>query len=255
MMVNASPDVLVHQLVGAVFLPPLNLLLLAVLGLWLGRSAWPKLGRCLLVVSLTAIYLLATPACSLWLNGLLEREAPISAAALNGVDAIVVLGGGKRPAPEYGGDEPAADTLVRLRYAAHLARLSGKPVLVSGGAPNGGTPEGQVMAASLHADFGVTARWVEEGSDTTADNARLSTKLLRRDGVNRIALVSQGWHLARAVPAFAAQGMQVVPAPTGFVRYEITGARLWVPQGRAMQECYSALRELIGIGYYALRHH
>jgi len=255
MSVNASPDVLVHQLVGAVFLPPLSLLLMAVLGLLLIRRGWVKFGRTLLLGGLALIYLCATPACSLWLNGLLERYPPLSSAALAQAEAIVVLGGGKRPGPEYGSDEPAADTLIRLRYAAHLARASGKPVLVSGGAPNGGTPEGQVMAKSLHDDFGITPRWVEDGSDTTADNARLSAELLRRDGLRRIALVSQGWHLARAVPAFVAQGLAVVPAPTGYVRYEISGARLWVPQGRAMQECHSALRELIGIGYYALRHH
>ncbi|MDN0076270.1 YdcF family protein [Crenobacter sp. SG2303] len=201
------------------------------------------------------IYLFTTPAVSLWLNGLLERYPPLPVAKLADVDAIVVLGGGKKVAPEYGDDEPVADTLIRLRYAAHLARVSGKPVLVSGGAPNGGTPEGRVMAESLHSDFGIRPRWIEEGADTTADNARLSAELLRRDGVRRIALVSQSWHLARAVPAFAAQGLAVTPAPTGYVRYEISGARLWVPQGRAMQECHSALRELIGIGYYALRHH
>ena len=48
--------------------------------------------------------------------------------------AVVILGGGvRRNAPEYGGDTLATLTLERVRYGARVARLTGLPVLVSGG--------------------------------------------------------------------------------------------------------------------------
>ena len=53
--------------------------------------------------------------------------------------AIVILGGGvRRHAAEYGGDTLGQLTLERVRYGARVARLTGLPVLVSGGSVFGG---------------------------------------------------------------------------------------------------------------------
>lgn len=252
MNATLGPGVLVHQLLGAFLLPPLNVILLLLLGLWLGRRH-PRTGGLLLTLSLALLYALSTPKMAMWLSQSLERYPVVTPAQVRATGAIVVLGGGKKPAPEYGRNEPSADTLMRLRYAVHLARHSGRPVLVSGGAPLGGEPEGRVMARTLAEDYGVKPRWVEQGSDTTFDNARLSAQLLKADGVHSITLVSQGWHLARAVPLFEAQGLTVLPAPTGFVRYDGGGLIWYLPSGRAMQETHGALREWVGRLYYAGR--
>ncbi|WP_029770703.1 YdcF family protein [Pseudogulbenkiania sp. MAI-1] len=252
MNATLGPGVLVHQLLGAFLLPPLNVILLLLLGLWL-RRRHRFAGGLLLTLSLVLLYALATPRMAMWLSGSLERFPVVSPAEVRATGAIVVLGGGKKPAPEYGRNEPSADTLMRLRYAAHLARRSGRPLLVSGGAPLGGEPEGVVMARTLAEDYGVPPRWVEQGSDTTLDNARLSAQLLRADGVRSITLVSQGWHLSRAVPMFEQQGLTVLPAPTGFVRYDGSGPIWYLPSGRAMQETHAALREWVGRLYYAGR--
>ena len=46
----------------------------------------------------------------------------------------MILGGGlRRSAPEYGGDTLGRLTLERLRYGAMLAKRTGLPVMVSGG--------------------------------------------------------------------------------------------------------------------------
>jgi uncharacterized SAM-binding protein YcdF (DUF218 family) len=252
MNATLGPGVLAHQLLGAFFLPPLNVILLLLLALWLRRHH-PRAGGLVLTLSLALLYALSTPKMAMWLNQSLERYPVVTPVEVRATGAIVVLGGGKKPAPEYGRNEPSADTLMRLRYAAHLARHSGRPLLVSGGAPLGGEPEGRVMARTLAEDYGVKPRWVEEGSDTTFDNARLSARLLRADGVHSITLVSQGWHLARAVPLFEEQGLVVLPAPTGFVRYDGGGLIWYLPSGRAMQETHAALREWVGRLYYAGR--
>ncbi|WP_233201138.1 YdcF family protein [Chromobacterium alticapitis] len=247
-----SPTVLWHQLLGSILLAPLLYLLpIALGGLLLRRM--PRLGGVLLTAGVALGYLLSIPFTAIWLAGQLERYPAIDAAQARQVQAIVVLGGGKKPAPEYGRDEPSADTLARLRYGAYLAKHSGKPLLVSGGAPLGGEAEAEVMARALSEDYGLAPRWVESRSNTTLENAKFSAELLRQAGISRIALVSQGWHLARAVPFFERQGLSVLPAPTGFIRYSGGGVFWWIPNGRSMQECHSLLREYLGSLYYRLR--
>ncbi|KZE27270.1 YdcF family protein [Crenobacter luteus] len=245
-----SPLVLANQLAGALFLPPL-LWGWPLLGAWLARRLrCPRLSRLCVGVAILGLYLSSTPRAAMWLAEGLERDPPVSREALASVDAIVVLGGGKRDAPEYGAETVNLDTLSRLRYAAWLAGLSGKPLLVTGGAPRGGEPEAELMAGALESEFGRRVRWRESASRTTAENARFSATILRGAGVRRIALVSQAWHLRRAAGAFRVEGLEVVPAPTGFIRYEGPAALWWLPQGRAMQEVHSLAREYLGMLYY-----
>lgn len=241
-----------HQLLGAILLPPLIYLLPLLLALAC-RHRWPAAARLLLAGSLLLAWLLSLPVTAITLNGWLERYPPATLQQVSQTQAIVVLSGGKRPAPEYAASVLSADTAGRLRYAAWLARRTGLPLLLTGGAPLGGEPEARVMARVLREDYGLQPRWVEASSDTTLDSARLSAALLKPTGVGRITLVTQAWHLRRAVPFFAAQGLQVLPAPTGFTRYDASGALLWIPQGRAMQETHQALRELLGMLYYTIR--
>lgn len=248
-----SPEVLIHQLVGAFFLPPVLFFWLFLIGWQARRRGRAGLGRLLALSGILLIYLFSTPQMALWLNAPLEPAQPISSEELHGVNAIVVLGGGKHPAPEYGGETLSLDSLSRLRYGAWLARSSGKPLLVTGGAPLGGEPEAEIMRRILSSDYGLAAKWVETASNTTLENARLSAPLLRSAGVRRIALVSQAWHLRRAAGFFRAQGLTVYPAATGFIRYDGPHWTWWLPQGRAMQECHSALREDVGLLFYAAR--
>ncbi|MEO9383954.1 YdcF family protein [Chromobacterium phragmitis] len=248
----ASLTVVSHALLGALLLPPLLNLLPIVAGAAVIRR-WPRAGRLLLAFGVTLTYLLSIPQTAIWLAQGVERYPTIRPADLSSVDAIVVLGGGKRQASEYEAIVPGDDSLARLRYGAYLARHSHKPLLVTGGAPLGGVPEGEVMARTLQQDYGLTARWVESRSSTTLENAQLSAPMLKAAGATRIALVSQGWHLARAVPFFQRQGLQVLPAPTGLIRYEGPAFMRYVPSGGAMRNCHVLLREYIGLLYYRLR--
>lgn len=252
MIATISPEVLVHQLFGVFLLPPLNMIILLVVA-WCVLRRYPGASRWLIAVAAIGLYGMALPKTAMWLNSGLERYPPVELSQLKQVDAIVVLGAGKKPAPEYGRAEPSSDALIRLRYAAYLARYSGKPILVTGGSPVGGVPEAVVMARTLADDYGLQARWQEDKSNTTLENAIFSAKMLKADHVTRVALVTQSWHMRRAVPFFTAQGLQVVPAPTGFVRYDGPGVMYFFPQARAMQESYSAMREYIGLFFYGVR--
>ncbi|WP_432720879.1 YdcF family protein [Jeongeupia wiesaeckerbachi] len=238
--------------ISTLLLPPTNGLILILIGLCcLRRRPW--LGRSLVGAGLLSIYALSTPLVANALMRTLE-PAPVSAKALAESDAIVCLGGGKRfgAYDEPGGEAVNNATLVRLRYCARLARQSGLPVLVSGGAPVGGVPEARLMAAALHDDFGVTARWVEAGSDDTADNARLSAQMLLPQ-YRRIALVSQAWHLPRAAQAYRTAGFDVRPAGTDYANREPFSVLSLLPKDRALYASSVAMRELVGLLWYNIR--
>lgn len=236
------------KILAALLLPPAGLLLPAFLGLWLigrERGKLRSLGVMLLSVSLTALFALSLPAVGKRLLASLETLPPLSAQQLADGQAIVVLGNGLYPqAPEYGGDTVNAHTLERLRYAARLARNSRLPVLVSGGAPEGGTPEAQAMREVLTQDFKVAVKWTESTSRDTAENARHSAVALKAAGISRIVLVSHGWHLPRAVPLFAAQGMTVIPAPLGFSTPAGDPLLDWLPRDFRLSRI--ALHEYLG---------
>lgn len=244
---------LVTNAVAAFLVPPGSLLLLAAFG-GLTAIRRPRLGRSLVALSLIGLYVLSTPFLADELRRTLE-PAPGNPLADDSGQVIVVLGGGTYfSAPEYGRDTVSSATLVRLRYAAYLQRKLGRPLLVTSGAPQGNAAsEAEQMKQALEADFRVPVRWTEQASNNTLENARLSYRLLDAEGVNRIYLVTQAWHMSRALLAFQRAGFNVIPAPTGYTtRYALT-ALDFLPHASALSHSRDFFHEWIGIGWYHLR--
>jgi uncharacterized SAM-binding protein YcdF (DUF218 family) len=175
--------------------------------------------------------------------------------------AIVILAAGRRPfAYEYG-DEFAnqaldALSLERTRYGAFVARKTGLPILVSGGAPlPKAVPVAMLMAQTLQIDYGIRAKWIEDQSANTAENASLSSTLLRGAGVARIMLVTHAWHMKRAVDSFSANGLSVTPAPTAF--YLPGSGTLWdlvTPSIGTLRMSGYAIHEIVGSLWYRARY-
>ncbi len=242
------------NLISAFLLPPLNLLLAALLGLLLART-YPRLGRTLLLSSLALLWLCSTPYFAEGTLRLLEGPPKAVDAQAQPADAIVVLGGGTYfRAPEYGTDTVSAATLVRLRYAARLQRETDKPVLVTGGKPLGNDlSEAQQMKSVLEQEFNVSVRWVEDASDNTLESARYSHQLLQQAGIKRIYLITHAWHIPRAARAFQAAGFEVVPAPTGFTTRYRTDLLSFLPSAGGLYDSKIFLHELIGLLWYRLK--
>ena len=245
---------LATNLVAAALLPPLALVILLATGLTVRRRL-PRLGASLILLATIALYVLSTP----WVGGLLQKtleiSRPVTPNDLKAADAIVVLGGGRRlDASEYGGDTLNSISLERLRYAAFLHRASGLPILVTGGKPGGGTlPEGRIMQHVLISEYGTSPRWIEDAALTTWDNARLSAPLLQKQGIRRIVLVTHAWHLRRAVPLFEAQGLSVIPAGIQFSSTRLDLPLDVLPTPGGLRDSTFALHEWLGILWYKLR--
>jgi len=258
-----------NSLFSVLVLPPAGPLVLAAFGWWLSRrrgKTGARAGRSLLGIGLAAAWLLSTPAVAQALIGWVESFAPepltteALARELRGSappGAIVVLGGGARhnerewPQPDW----PNPRTLERLAFGALLARASGLPILVSGGKPpRRETSEAALMARTLSDSFGLAPRWLDEQSRDTAGNAAESARLLAADGVARIVLVTQAYHMPRALAAFRAAGLDPIAAPHGFAGgLRIESWHAFLPSAGATGLSWLATHEAVGAVWYRIR--
>jgi uncharacterized SAM-binding protein YcdF (DUF218 family) len=244
----------ITNLVSAFLLPPLSLLLMAGLGLWLWQK-YPVIARVLLTLAFALLWLLSTPYFAEALLHELEGEPYVTDTKKPLADAIVVLGGGTYfHSPEYAGDTVGNETLERLRYAAKLHRETVLPILTTGGKPLGNSlSEGQQMKQVLEQEFNVPVRWVEGESDNTLQNAQLSYSVLKGENIRRIYLVTHAWHMPRAVQVFQNAGFRVIPAPTAYTTRYQTDLLDFIPNAKALRDSRIFFHELIGMLWYQLK--
>ena len=236
---------LAKLLVKAIVLPPTGPLALGLLGLAISRRA-PRTGRTLAWIGFGSLLLLCMPLVAWLLTKPFDRP-PFASADAVGAQGIVILGGGtRRDAPEYGGDTLGRLTLERVRYGARVAKMTQLPVLVTGGTLQGAQDsEARLMQESLASEFGVPVRWSEGRSRNTHENARFSARMLKKDGVTRVVLVAHAIDMPRAIAEFNDAGITAVPAATGLPS---RGSIEWwdlLPSVPALQASRDALYELL----------
>lgn len=177
---------------------------------WYG---YKRTGLTLIAGIIVSLYLVCTPLMTRTLLQLLGEYPPLLQADRltdQGYQAIVVLSGGFYQGLEMNSQPQAGGySLTRLRYAAHLARTSQLPILISG-------VEAPAMASTLIQDFGLEARWQESLSEDTDQNARFTAEMLGKLGLKKIVLVTDVWHMGRSQMAFAHYGVHALAAPTDF---------------------------------------
>jgi uncharacterized SAM-binding protein YcdF (DUF218 family) len=240
--------VILKSLLRTLVLPPSGLLLAAFAGIWLARAGRSqharRAGWTLLVAAVGSLWLLSMPVVSSVLSKAAQRTPVFDLARPTQAQAIVILAGGnaRDAAPEYGG-EPAAGggLLERIAYGAFLAHRTSLPVLVTGTAT-----EAQAMRVTLMRDFGVQARWVENQSRDTFDNAQLSVQILRAAGITRVLLVTDATHEWRASAEFESAGLAVVSAPVHVWTPPRRNLSSFLPHSSALLESTEAIYELLG---------
>lgn len=172
--------------------------------------------------------------------------------------ALVVIGGGTENATEYLTPMTVnSRTLLRIRYAAKLARQQGLPILVSGGSvvDTEYLSEAVLMADVLEQEFKTPVAWLETQSRNTAENAQFSRHVLQSFAVNKIVLVTQAYHMPRAVSEFRKAGFVVLPAPTAY----IGGYSEWtifdfLPSATALTNSFLLAHENLGMLWYRIRY-
>ncbi len=166
------------------------------------------------------IWLFAMPVTSrqlIW--GLEERSAALTPAVIPRADAVVVLGGGLRPAlaPRQGVE--VAEGGDRLLTGVRLLRQGKAPLLLTSGGKVSFTgadpapPEAET-ARSLAIELGVPAKRIllNPGSRTTAEEAEAIDALGRQRGWKRLLLVTSAFHMPRSLASFRRHtSLEVVP--------------------------------------------
>lgn len=250
-------------------LPPVALFVLAAIGLAVSLR-WPRTGRWLIGLAAATGVLLSLPVVSgrlmAWVEAPFaaldpaparlpaERMARWRQKPDEAPQAIVLLGGGSSAdgADSRAPNRLTAQSLERVLQVRRLARMTGLPILISGGvAPGGGAAEANLMRQVLEDDLGQPARWLELRSRDTAENARFSRDILLPQGLKRILLVTHGYHMQRARLSFEREGFVVIPAPHTFQAgpFALNAISL-TPTMDAMNVSRTAVREMIGLLWY-----
>jgi uncharacterized SAM-binding protein YcdF (DUF218 family) len=124
-----------------------------------------------------------------------------------GADAVVVLG-----AQVLGPRRPAPAVRRRVLHGVSVLVEHGAPWLVlAGGVGEAGVSEASVMAA-LAGDLGVPGERLilEEASRSTLDQAAAVARMARERGWRRVIVVSDRYHLPRALFLFRRMGLEAV---------------------------------------------
>ena len=276
-------------LITALLMPLAMFPLLGLLGLTMVASRKP-IGWLLCFGALVSLWLLSCQGVAVWLaKTALPQYPPATVLQLktSQIQAIVILGGGIYPeAPEYGAAQPSRFTTERLRYGIHLARQSGLPVAFTGGVgwaagtaqgtaagtaqgtaagiaadiaagtaagTAAGMTEAQTVERAAKDDFGFTLRWVENQSRDTHENATLTAQLLKRDGIDRVAVVTDALHMPRAMLEFGRTGLTTLAAPTGYILPTKSPILQWLPSAEGITDSTRLLHELLGLQVARLR--
>lgn len=226
----------------------------------LAGLGWKKVAWGVAIVAVLETAVLCLPPVGDLLIEPLQSEARAAAAKAPACcyEAIVVLGGGVKPAvypwqpaPDLG---PAAD---RVWLAAKLYHKGVAPrIIVSGGSilnEYGGVPASSSEAAAMTeflTDLGVPASAIvsETQSINTRDNIQRVRELVQDKPV---ALVTSAYHMPRAMQLAARAGLNAMAFPTD---WEATWpARAywdnWMPTGAAQGASATAIWEYLALAF------
>jgi uncharacterized SAM-binding protein YcdF (DUF218 family) len=251
--------------------PMVWVLVLLVLGLVLTRKSRRRdpqprgslrLGRLPLLIG---VVLLATLSSRPIANGLtypLESQyRPPPAEALDGLDVVVVLGGGLYPS---GGLRQEAElgrhTYPRFYHGVHIFRDHHAGLLAfCGGPPRPGTESEAQIMKTMAMRLGIPEDKIlaETTSRTTFENVANLARLLPAGQGRRLGLVTSATHMWRSYRTLASQFPHdtIVPSPVHYT-YDPIGWRpdTFVLSAGNLEQSTLALHEWVGLLWYDLRH-
>ncbi|WP_192496467.1 YdcF family protein [Chlorobium phaeovibrioides] len=245
------------KLVGMVVSPLGTSLLLGgvamVLVFFVRSSFWRRVGAVAGGGALVWLWFWSMPMMSDALRGRIEAMAgPRSIEKVSASGVVVVLGGGvdgpRIPFRYYPDLGSASD---RVWHAARLYRAGKcRQIVLSGGVMPGGDGSEAVAMQCFLLDLGVPKQAIvlEEASENTIGNARLTRERLKTEGVDRIILVTSALHMPRARRIFERAGFEVIAAPADFEVVDRPFDFLCVfPDAKALNGSSRAMKELVGL--------
>ncbi|MBK1646798.1 hypothetical protein CKO25_19580 [Thiocapsa imhoffii] len=240
------------SLVATLFMPFPLLLGLLTLGFILLAIGRRRLGRGVVVVAFSCLLLASwRPVADAVLAPLEDRHPPLlDPSGLEGVAAVVVLGGGWWPDARWPiSAQLSESSAVRLFEGVRVLRFFPDALLVVSGASRSGdlAPVALGYAEAARA-LGVSPERILV-LDTPVDTAGEAYAMRDALGAEpRLVLVTSASHMPRAVRHFRAVGLDPIPAPTHHRAARASGARLrdWIPSADELRKTETAWYEFLG---------
>ncbi|MEY3869018.1 MAG: hypothetical protein RLZZ338_2909 [Cyanobacteriota bacterium] len=227
---------------------------------------YPKWSAISLIGALTILLLASNGWISQELARSLEWQYLLTGEVPN-AEAIVVLGGGIKPASYPRQWIEVNEAGDRVIYGAKLYREGKAPWLIlSGGRidwKDGGNSEAADMA-ELAQTMGVPSSAIiqEQKSFNTYSNAVNVRKILESKGIKgNILLVTSALHMPRSILIFENQKISTIPAATDFfvTQQDLEDSQNWqmfllnlVPSAKSLDMTTKALKEYVGLIVYHL---
>ncbi len=219
-------------------------------------------GKVLLAATIVVIYLLSIePVKDKLVQPLEMRYLPITRAQLEELDCYVILGGGIYDnAPKslsFATGSPSKAALSRVIEGVRLYKRYPKKIIITGGIVyNGKKSEGSVYK-ELMVDLGVPGSdiIIEGRSKTTEENAKFTKGVMGKNGYKKAALITSATHMKRSKYIFEKYGVEVVPAPTGYISgyKDSYGMDSYFPDANNFVDIRSAVWEYIGLIFYKIK--
>ena len=227
------------------------------------KGAAAKWGKRWLTLLAVLYWILSTPLCSNTLEAILSHgyDTQASPVQVEGVEAIIVLGGGSSTLRSDGQEMDALSNpgILRVWEGARLYENLDQPwVIVSGGMNERAgalTPE-SIPMRDLMLDLGVPAERIllESSSQNTYEQALRLRSLLDTHGIENFVLVTSPTHMRRAMATFIGRGFNPIPSSSqqhsaGFLADHL----VFLPDSDALEASRLAMREGMALVYYGLR--
>ena len=239
-----------------IFVLPLGWVVTFLLVALIWKKRWP------VIVALVLLYVTSLPYVGNRLFAALESRYPhLSLDQVEKADAIVPLGGIFGPQPGCPSCLPnLGEANERLEGGIALWQRKKAPFLVFTGGRVPWATQVEVEGASskrLAEARGVPADKIlvtgEVGN--TDDEAHAVAAMMRERGWSKIILVTSAWHMPRSARLFRKAGVDFVPFPVDYqtdVQSRLTVLD-FLPRADGLVKTETAVRELYGMLFYALR--
>nr|NIS80641.1 hypothetical protein [Anaerolineales bacterium] len=221
-----------------------------------------KWGRRWLTVLVIFYWILSTPLFALALEAALSYgyNPIVSTEALDGVDALVILGGGSNT--YRAGDQEVnalseASVLRALEGTRLYSQMEEPWVIVSGGINERAgmlTPESEPMRDQLvRAGVPLERILLESTSSNTYEQSLNLGPILKAHGIDRFVLVTSPTHMRRSLATFKAQGL--IPTPSTSAQHQegfLDAHNPVLPNHDALHASRLAMREIMALVFYQL---
>ena len=230
--------------------------------------------RWALPLSITGWLVIALPAMPVVSDALLrqleDQAAALTPKSIPKADAVLVLGGGIRPAPTKGLGVEVNEAGDRLLCGVRLWKQGKAPVLITSGArvsfkPNDPIAPEAVLSQQLAQELGVPASAVllNDQARTTAEEAQRINQLAAERGWKQLILVTSAFHMPRALASFRRQSdLKVIPVACDYRLdpQHHNQAFSWselmmkvMPNSDSLKQTTQVLKEHLGLLVYKLR--